>query len=63
MNWIGKIKEYFKNVKLEMQKVSWPTKSDIKGSTSVVIVTLFIVGAFIGAVDFLLSSVIGLLIR
>ena len=46
-----------------MQKVSWPTKSDIKGSTSVVIVTLFIVGAFIGAVDFLLSSVIGLLIR
>ena len=63
MKWIGKIKEYFKNVKLEMQKVSWPTKSDIKGSTSVVIVTLFIVGAFIGAVDFLLSSVIGLLIR
>ena len=63
MNWIRKIKEYFKNVKLEMQKVSWPTKSDIKGSTSVVIVTLFIVGAFIGAVDFLLSSVIGLLIR
>ena len=60
---LEKVKIYLKNVKLEMQKVSWPTVDEIKGSTGVVIITLALVGIYIGIIDFLLSGVIGLLIR
>ena len=63
MKWINKIKEYFKSVKTELQKVSWPTWPDIKSSTSIVVITVFLVGLYIGAIDFLLSSVIGVLIK
>lgn len=63
MNVIAKIKGYFKSVKVEMQKVTWPTKEEIKGSTAIVIITLAIVGAYVGVIDLVLSYVIGLLIR
>ena len=60
---LEKVKLYLKNVKLEMQKVSWPTVDEIKGSTGVVIITLVLVGIYIGIIDFLLTGVIGLLIK
>lgn len=35
----GKIKEYFKGVKLEMKKVVWPTKKELGSFTVVVLCT------------------------
>jgi preprotein translocase SecE subunit len=36
---IGKIKNFVSEVTKEMKKVSWPTKAQIRESTTVVIVT------------------------
>lgn len=35
----GRMKEYFKGVKLEMKKVVWPTKKEMGSFTAVVLIT------------------------
>jgi len=63
MSWTSKVVEFAKDVRVESSKVSWPTRAELRDSTIVVIVTVLIVAAFVGAVDRLLSLAIGLLFR
>jgi len=69
----GKIKTFIVEVVAEMNKVSWPIKrgKDLKpaeryreliDSTTMVIVSTIALAAYIGLVDVLLSSLMGLLI-
>jgi preprotein translocase subunit SecE len=44
-------KEYIKDVRIEMSKVSWPTREELRESTLVVIVMVFVIAIFIGIVD------------
>ena len=50
-----KIKQYFKEVRVEMAKVKWPTKSDTINYTIVVIGVSLAVAAFLGALDFIFT--------
>ena len=52
---IEKTKKFTSDVVVEMKKVSWPTRNELKGSTMVVIVTVIIMAIFIGIVDRILS--------
>ncbi len=52
---IEKAKQFVADVVVEMKKVSWPTVPELRGSTTVVIVTVFLVAIFIGLVDRILS--------
>ena len=52
---IEKAKKFLSDVVVEMKKVSWPTRSELRGSTMVVIVTVIIIAIFIGIVDRILS--------
>jgi preprotein translocase subunit SecE len=56
----GRIREFWKNVGVEITKVSWPTRDELRSSTIVVIVTVLIVAAFIGVVDRVLNLAVGL---
>ncbi|MFC1800095.1 preprotein translocase subunit SecE [Candidatus Eisenbacteria bacterium] len=58
-----KIKKFVKEVKVELTKVTWPTPSELRATTTVVIITTFIMTVFIGIVDFGLAQVIGALLR
>ncbi|MHC4183557.1 MAG: preprotein translocase subunit SecE [Planctomycetota bacterium] len=56
--------EFFIETQAELQKVSWPTRDELVGSTVVVIVCLVILSLYIFGVDWVVSSVmetIGLL--
>ncbi len=44
----------------ELQKASWPTKSELRDSTIVVIVAAFLLGVFTSISDFALYQVIDL---
>jgi len=44
----------------EYGKVSWPTREELRDSTSVVIVTVLLVAAFISLVDEILNWAVGL---
>lgn len=49
------VNEYIKDVRIEMSKVSWPTREELRESTLVVIVMVFVIAIFIGIVDRALS--------
>jgi preprotein translocase subunit SecE len=60
---IAGITEYVKDVRVEMTKVSWPPRAELRESTIVVIVMVVIVSIFIGIVDRGLSFAFEALIR
>ena len=47
-----KIIAFLKETRMELTKVTWPTRSEIIGSTIVTIVVSVILSVFIGIVDF-----------
>jgi preprotein translocase SecE subunit len=57
------ISDYVKDVRVEMTKVSWPTTAELRESTMVVIVMVFIMMVFIGIVDRALSVAFEALVR
>lgn len=59
---IEKLKAFLKEVRVESSKVTWPTRKDLRESTVVVIVSVFIVSIVIGAMDRVIALVLGLII-
>ncbi|RPI89683.1 MAG: preprotein translocase subunit SecE [Spirochaetales bacterium] len=51
-----KILQFFREVRVEIKKVTWPTRKETLASTVVVLITTFIIAAFLGIMDFLLST-------
>jgi preprotein translocase subunit SecE len=49
---------FFREVKVELKKVTWPTRKQTTGTTIVVIVFVFIVAAFLGLFDYGLSKLV-----
>ena len=43
--------EFLKEVRVELSKISWPTREELRESTVVVIVSVIVITVFIGAVD------------
>jgi len=60
---IDKAKKFFNDVVVEMKKVSWPTRDELRGSTMVVIITVILISVFIGIVDRLLSLGLAQILR
>lgn len=50
--------EFLREVKVELKKVTWPTRKQTTGTTIVVIIFVFIVAAFLGIFDFGLSKLV-----
>ncbi len=60
MGYIEKIKIYLKEVRVEMRKVRWPTRSETVNYTLVVIGVSVAVALFLGALDFIFSRLLNL---
>ena len=57
----NKVVGFFNDIKLEMSKVSWPTRDELIGSTIVVIISLAILAIFIGICDVVLSKFVNII--
>jgi preprotein translocase subunit SecE len=61
--YVGKAGQFFREAKMELKKVKWPTRKELLASTAVVIVLTLIVALFLGLVDFglikILKNVVG----
>ena len=53
-----KIINFFNDVVKEMKKVTWPTKEELKESTTIVIVVCLMLAAFTYVVDMAVSQII-----
>ena len=60
---IERAKEFIKDVRVEASKISWPSRTELRDSTAVVIITCLLVSAFLFVVDRILQSALGLLFR
>ncbi len=58
---IGKIKEFTNDVVKEMKKVSWPSKEQLKESTTVVIVSTIIITVIVLVIDKIMEFAVNLI--
>ena len=55
--------QFLREVRVEMKKVTWPSRKEVIGSTAVVILASFVVAFFLGFVDLVLQKLLGLVIK
>jgi len=56
-------KQFLREVKTELKKVTWPSRKDTLSGTLVVLVAVFIIAMFLGIVDSGLSNLIKELLK
>lgn len=49
--WPAQTKNYFEELKQEMRRVTWPTWKQVRATTTVVIVAVFLFAAYFAIVD------------
>jgi preprotein translocase subunit SecE len=60
---IKKVKQFLKEARVELKKVSWPSRRELIESTMVVIVTVLAIAIFIGIIDLILSKLLAFLLK
>jgi preprotein translocase subunit SecE len=55
---VQKSVQFLREVKIELKKVTWPTRKQTMGSTVVVIILVMIISLFLGLVDVSLSKLV-----
>ncbi len=58
----GRITRFFKEVRGELRKVTWPSRRETVLYTSVVVVTVILVAALVWIIDGVLSQLLRLII-
>jgi preprotein translocase subunit SecE len=56
-NWVVRLVEFFREVRVEIRKVSWPTVPELKKATTVIVIFVAILGLVIGWMDWLLQQI------
>ena len=54
-SFFGRIGEFYHNVKLEMRKTSWPTRSEVWSTTIVVLIAVVFFGFYLWGIDILIT--------
>jgi preprotein translocase subunit SecE len=57
-NFVFTATEFLREVKVELKKVTWPTRKQTTGTTIVVIIFVFILAVFLGIFDYSLSKLV-----
>ncbi|MBQ4096424.1 MAG: preprotein translocase subunit SecE [Oscillospiraceae bacterium] len=47
----GGIRKYFRDLRSELKKVTWPTKKQVANNTGIVIATMCLTGLFLAGID------------
>ena len=49
--WVASTREFFRDTNAEMKKVTWPTRNEVVGTTTVVIVATIVFALFLWGCD------------
>ena len=60
---IGKALQFLREVRVELKKVTWPSRKQAIGSTVVVLILVIIISFFLGAVDIGLRQVVRIILQ
>jgi preprotein translocase subunit SecE len=53
--WYARTRRFLQEVSSELKRTTWPGRIEVRGTTLVVLVTIFVFAVFLFAVDYLLS--------
>lgn len=56
--YILRISNYVMETREELRKCTWPSVDELKGSTLVIMVSIFLLGGFVVCVDYVISQLI-----
>jgi len=56
--WPAQIKNYFEELQTEMRRVTWPSWKQVRATTGVVIVAVFLFAAYFAVVDEVVATAI-----
>ena len=62
-NFLNSTVQFLREVKIELKKVTWPSRKQTIGSTVVVIALIILISLFLGSVDIGLSSLIRVVLQ
>jgi preprotein translocase subunit SecE len=57
-----KVKQFLREFRIEMKKVTWPSRKEIVASTGVVLVVVMLISFYLGLADLLLSKMLKLML-
>jgi len=63
MTMFERITDYFKGVKAEVARVSWPTRNEVISLTALILLLVVIVTLYIWGVDGILGTLLKILVR
>lgn len=59
---VQNVKSFLDSVKIELEKVTWPTRKETVATTGVVIVIVLIISLYLGACDVVLAKLMRLIL-
>ena len=59
--YIGRLSTYIQETKEELRKCTWPTADELKGSTLVVMITIFLLGVYTMGIDLVITLLVNVL--
>ena len=62
-NFIDATFQFLREVKMELKKVTWPSRKQTIGSTAVVLALVMLISLYLGVIDFGLSNLIRIVLR
>ena len=62
-SWPERVKSFYNDVRGEMRKVTAPSMKEVRGTTTVVIITVFIFALYFGVIDFIIQHGVTALFR
>jgi preprotein translocase subunit SecE len=61
--WLGVVRDFLREVRIELRKVTWPSRKETIATTSMVILLSILVAFFLGLLDVGLSKAVGIIIK
>lgn len=62
MGWVDKVKSFLLEVRVEFDKITWPSRKEAIALTTAVLAITFFFTAYLGIVDFSLTKLVSFLI-
>jgi len=63
MEFLTRLREFFQEVAAEFRRVNWPSRQEVAASTVVVLVVVFVLSMYLGAVDVALSRLVEVILK
>ena len=57
-----KVKSFLESVKIELGKVTWPTRKETVATSGVVVLIVFIISIYLGACDIVLAKLMQMIL-